>query len=122
MISFVGKTQDKEQSYHIIKTNDNGKTFFISVKGAELPIENDSIEGRRFVFSMPCNDKHPAWTQREITKVQSTSIVRTMWSPFKPTMQAKGYPKNGKFVVTHIKIDTKVYTYETNRFTKGATN
>ena len=114
MISFVGKTETKGASYHVIKTNDNGKSFFVSIKNKELPIGNSGIERKRIVFSRPCNNRHPAWTQREITNVQDSLKVNTMWTPLKPGLQVRGYTKGDQFVVTHIKLDTKIYKYETN--------
>ena len=49
------------------------------------------------VYSLPNNDKHPAWTEKK-NKIITNPIANAYWSPFKPGMKITGSIIKNKFI------------------------
>lgn len=104
MISFVGKTVDKEESYHIVYTDDNGTTFFVKHGGKRVIITNTSLP-KKLVFAIPGKTNYNDWFMKTTETTQYPDKVRLLWAPLKPNLQVKGYFNKDGFVVTHIKTN-----------------
>lgn len=116
-LNFIGKQiiptkiNKSDKSFSIIRTEDDGETFFVNYGGEKVPIKDTAIKTRRILWSKPCNNQHPAWTKRMVSSVQYEEIVNNMWSPICPNLKCRGTVVNNIFVINQLLVDGKLKEY-----------
>jgi len=80
------------------KVNYRDNKFYILINNKEYEVVYN-IEEYKTLYSLPTNDKHPAYTKRKVSEIKRPDTVKLYWSPLKEGMKVKGNIVNAKFVM-----------------------
>lgn len=112
-MDFIGKVVPKKEGtrdMHIRAHYNTTKRRWYAVFGSEEhPITQSSLEisGAKTLYSLPQNEKHDAWTKREVTKIEDPFEVGRWWSVLCEGVAIIGKPnkKEGTWDIVRILHD-----------------
>lgn len=100
IINFKGALKPKVKSapiYHTILYID--KQWYVRVLGNLIPVQIPDISAATVLYSLPTNDKYPAWTKKKVNKGVKP-IALTAWATVYDKQRVTGYIKDKKFIIT----------------------
>ena len=103
--TFKGAFKPKEGAKHPIYHTChyiNGE-WFVKIGGSTIPIQLPDIKTATLLFSLPCNDKYPAWTKKKVKANTVKDIASKYWCPIYDKMKVRGHIEQNVFHITAYK-------------------